>query len=93
MTRHESAFPALARVMNQPLYARGIRRYPAEWDALFLTAATLRDGVAKWPGYTSRFGFGDMAAIETVYRLSQWYAALSFSDRAAVERMIGSENE
>lgn len=33
MTRHESAFPALARVMNQPLYARGIRRYPAEWEA------------------------------------------------------------
>lgn len=40
-------------------------------DALFLTAATLRDGVAKRPGYTSRFGFGDMAAIETIYRLSQ----------------------
>lgn len=89
MTCRESTFPALARVMNQPLYVRGIRRYPPEWDALFLTAAMLRDGVAKRPGYDGNFG--DVAAIEVVYRLSQWYAALSDERRAAVERMINAK--
>ena len=32
-----------------------------------------------------------MAAIETIYRLSQWYAALSDERRAAVERMINAK--